>query len=191
MTPRSELARTLLTLESLSKDSPMKSRPKGRRAQRVVRHTLADGTVKEYRYAAHRPKRRERPADTIEALIAAYLRSPEWGALAENTRKTYAIYLRHLDRVGHVRVGAVTRRDILTARDAIMATRGAGAAQGFIRSASALFGWAVDREWIEHSPCTRIKALKGGELRAWTAQEADAAEAGLPEHLRRVVVLAR
>lgn len=169
----------------------MKSRPKGRKAPRVVRHTLADGTVKEYRYAPHRPKRREKPADTIEALIVAYLRSPEWNALAENTRKTYAVYLRHLENVGHVRVGAVARRDLLTARDAIMTTRGPGAAQGFIRSASALFGWAVDREWIEHSPCTRIKALKGGTLRAWTAQEADAATAGLPEHLRRVVVLAR
>lgn len=169
----------------------MKSRPKGRQAHRVVRHTLADGTVKEYRYAPHRPKRREKPTDTIEALLAAYRRSPEWNGLAENTRKMYTVYLRELEKVGHVRVGSVTRRDLMTARDAIMATRGTGAAQGFIRSVSAVFGWAVDREWIEHSPCTRIKSLKGGELRAWTAQEADKAEAGLPERLRRVVILAR
>ncbi|HEX3587817.1 MAG TPA: tyrosine-type recombinase/integrase [Candidatus Angelobacter sp.] len=169
----------------------MRSRPKGRRAQRVVRHTLADGTVKEYRYAPHKPKRRERPADTIDALIEAYRRSPEWHTLAENSRRTYATYLREIEKVGHIRVAEVRRRDLLIARDAIMQSRGRGAAQGFIRSVSALLSWAVDREWIDYSPANRIKALSGGHLRAWSAQEADKAQAELPEHLRRVVVLAR
>lgn len=169
----------------------MTSRPKGRKAGRVVRHTLADGTVKEYRYAPHRPKPRTKPVDTISALISAYQRSPEWLALADATRATYSIYLRDLDRVGHVRAADVRRRDLLTARDAIAQVRGAGAASGYIRAASALFGWAVDREWIEHSPATRIRSLKGGHLRAWTVQEADKARAELPEHLRRAVILAR
>lgn len=169
----------------------MKSRPKGRKAARVVKRTLADGSVREYRYAPYKAKPRARPTDTIDALIEAYRRSPEWDALAPNTRTMYAIYLRDLEKVGHVVAKDVRRRDILTARDAILRGRGPGAAQGFVRAASALFKWGVKREWIEHSPVTQIEAIGGGELRAWTAQEADAAEAGLPERLRRVVILAR
>lgn len=169
----------------------MKSRPKGRKAARVVKRTLADGSVREYRYAPYKAKPRARPTDTIGALIEAYRSSPEWDALAPNTRTMYAIYLRVLEKVGHVVAKTVRRRDILTARDIILRGRGPGAAQGFVRAASALFRWGVKREWIEHSPVTQIEAIGGGELRAWTAQEADAAEAGLPERLRRVVILAR
>src|SRR5208282_6401583 len=106
--------------------------------------------------------------------------SPEWRALAASTRSGYTIYLRPLHALGHLAATAWGRRDILTLRDAIATSRGNGAATGFIRAASALFTWAVDREWIEHSPVTRIKALEGGHLRAWTLQEAEAAEATLP-----------
>jgi integrase len=38
---------------------------------------------------------------------------------------------------------------------------------------------------------TKIRPLPGGHLRAWTIEEAERACAGLPEHLRRVVILAR
>lgn len=169
----------------------MLSRPKGRRASRVVHHTLADGTTKEYRYSAYKRKKPKLPTDTINALVDAYYASPEWAALAENTRRTYAVYLKILSPTGHVRVTDVSRRDILTVRDKILAARGPGAAQGFVRSSSALFAWAVDREWIPHTPVNRIKPIGGGHLRAWSVAEADQAEAGLPERLRRVVVLAR
>lgn len=162
-----------------------------RRADRVVRHTLADGTVKEYRYDRVRSEARAAAdADTVSALIEAYQRSPEWRALAPSTQQNYGTYLRCLRRVGHVRADEVTRRDLLTARDAIAAARGNGAATGFTRAASALFGWAVDREWIEHSPVSRFKKLEGGTLPAWTLEQAQIAMEGLPEPLRRVVVLA-
>jgi YD repeat-containing protein len=167
---------------------PNRLKPK---AGRVVRHTLADGTVKEYRYEPHGRKVRERAHDSTAALIAAYQRSPEWRALAAKTQVTYTIYLRPLFAVGHLPAVAWTRREILTLRDAIAGSRGNGAATGFMRATSALFTWAVDREWIEHTPVTRIKPLEGGHLPAWSRQEADAAEAGLPAHLARVVALAR
>jgi integrase len=133
----------------------------------------------------------ERAADSTASLIAAYQRSPEWRALAATTQTGYTIYLRPLFALGHLPATAWTRRDILTLRDAIAAARGNGAATGFIRAASALFTWALDREWIEHTPVIRIKALEGGHLRAWTHQEADTAAAELAEHLARVVILAR
>jgi integrase len=170
----------------------MQSRPKGRKVGRVVRHTMADGTVKEYRYDPHQPKRRGvAVGDTLASLIAAFQRSPEWLRLAADTRQNYTLYLRTLDRVGHVRAADVKRRDLLTIRDSVAASRGNGAAFGFVRAVSALFAWGVDREWLEHNiahGCT--KGLPRGHLRAWTAQEAATAIALLPEHLRRVVVLA-
>jgi integrase len=124
-------------------------------------------------------------------MIDAYQRSPEWLALAPATRSIASIYLRDLYKMRDTAAGAVTRRDLLDMRDAIATTRGNGAATGFIRAASSCLSWAVDREWIPHNPAHRIKALPAGELRAWTAAEADAAERLLPPHLARVVILAR
>lgn len=167
---------------------PTKLQP---RVGRTVRHTLADGTVKVYRYDRHAPKTIAREPDSTAQLIAAYQRSPEWHALAKSTQTGYTIYLRPLFQVGHLPVHSWKRRDILTLRDAIATARGNGAATGFVRAASALFTWAVDREWLEHTPVTRIKALPGGHLRAWTREEADAAAARLPAHLARAVILAR
>ncbi len=54
-----------------------------------------------------------------------------------------------------------------------------------------LFRWAVDREWIDHIPIERAKALPGGHLPAWTPAEADHAVTVFPEALRRAVILAR
>jgi integrase len=166
--------------------------PKSRqRAGRTVRHTLKDGTVKVYRYDRHAPKTTPRAPDSTAELIAAYQRSPEWHALSDSTQTGYTIYLRPLYTLGHLSATAWTRRDILTLRDAIATSRGNGAATGFVRAASALFTWALDREWIEHTPVMRIKSLPGGHLRAWTRVEADTAEAKLPPHLAHVVILAR
>jgi len=166
---------------------PSKLREK---AGKTVRHVMKDGTVKVYSYERG-SKAKNRPADSTAELIAAYQRSPEWLGLAETTRTTYTIYLRELFRLGHQPATAWARRDILTLRDAIAASRGNGASTGFIRAASALFTWAVDREWIEHSPVIRVKTLEGGHLRAWTREEADTAAGRLPAHLSRAVILAR
>jgi integrase len=170
----------------------MRSPPKSRqKAAKTVRHTLADGTVKVYRYERRAPKPTARAHDSTAELIAAYQRSPEWNALASSSRVRSTIYLRPLQTLGHLPATAWTRRDILALRDAIASSRGNGAATAFISTASALFSWAVDREWIEHSVVTRIKALPGGHLRAWTREEAVTAEAKLPLNLARVVILAR
>lgn len=166
--------------------------PKKSPAGRVVTRTLADGSTRTYHYSAWAPKPRAAPASgSIAALIRAFERSPEYASRAPATRTQYGIYLRPWEAMGHVAVAAVTRRTVLTLRDGIAAGRGHGAATAFGRVSSALFAWAVDRGWREHSPATRIRALPGGHLTAWTAAQADAAEKALPPHLARVVTLAR
>lgn len=158
---------------------------------RIVRRRLADGSVKEYRYSGTKERPDRVAPSSMGALILAFRRSPEWAALKPSTVKNYGYYLRDLEKLDDQPVGNVLRRTLLNMRDAIASERGNGAANVFIRVSSTIFAWAVDRGWIEHSPISRVRALQGGHLAAWTAAEADLASACLPEYLRRVIVLAR
>lgn len=159
------------------------------KAERVVRRVKRDGSSVEYRYPAYKP---HAPAvDTVNALIDAYRNSPEWAGLSDQTRAGRTTYLKPLAASGAVPVASIRRRDILTLRDSMIVGHGPGAANGFLAAATALFKWAVDREWIEHSPMLAVKRAETGSYRAWTRAEADQAARLLPEHLRRVVVLAR
>lgn len=123
-------------------------------------------------------------------LMAAWQRSPEWRALAPTTQAGYLTYLRPLAGMQRVQASRVARKDITDIRNALAIARGNGASTGFVRTASALFGWAVENGWLKLSPTVRMKRLKGGHLPAWTQAEAEQAIRELPEHLRRPVVLA-
>lgn len=167
------------------------SRRSSRKAGRVVRYRLKDGTLQVKRYPAYQATGARRSGDTVADLICAWERSPEWRKLAPNTQAQYVTYTRHLSTMGSVAAKRVGRRDLLDLRDALAQARGHGAALGFARAASALFTWALDREWVEHSPATRLqRGLDKGHLPAWSQAEADLALRTLPEHLRRAVVLA-
>lgn len=68
---------------------------------RVVKRRLADGTTKEYSYSRDaKPAANRIAPGSVDALIAAYKRAPEWTAKADSTRVTYALYLRDLEAVG-------------------------------------------------------------------------------------------
>lgn len=165
-----------------------KSKPK---AGRVVRVKRPDGSVKEYRYGPHQPKRQARHGpDSVGALSTEWRKSPEWLRLAPVTRSHYLTYIQHLERLATLPVAAVKRRDIMEIRDAVAAAKGPGAATAFVRVASAAFRWALDRGWIEHSPCTMIRPIPSGHLPAWTEAQIAAALDELPEYLRRAVLLA-
>lgn len=158
-------------------------------AGRTVRRRMADGTIKTYHYSAWQAPEKPTQGDTIRALIRAFEASPEFAAKAPTTQKQYLVYLRPWLKIADTQVAEVRRRDVLAARDAIAQTRGAGAASAFGRVAAVLFGWAVDREWIESNPAGRIKALAGGALPAWTEAQISHALAHLREDLRRVALL--
>jgi integrase len=159
------------------------------KAERVVRRTKADGTAVEYRYPAYTP--RPQAGDNVHALIDAYRRSQEWGGLSDQTRAGRTTYLKPLEHHGKWTVDKVRRRDIMEIRDAMLRMRGPGATNAFLAAATALFKWAVDREWIEHTPMLAIKRAETGSYRAWTRAEAEHAARTLPDYLRRVVLLAR
>jgi integrase len=164
---------------------------KSSKGQRVVRTKLADGTTKEYVYPKYAgPKERYLP-ETIGGLLTAYRLSPEWLALKPSTKSLKNIYLRHLEELRAHPVADLRRAHLIDIRNAINVVSGPGAANAFIRTTSALFSWAIEQDRLEHNPVARLKRLRGGELRAFTRQEFEAAEASLPEQLRRVLVLGR
>lgn len=155
----------------------------------MVRKTLADGSVKVYRYPAYRVKSTVR-GDTVDALIAAWERSPEWRDLSHKTQYLYTTYLRPFNIIGHITLDRVDRRAIIDIRNAIAEHRGNGAATAFVKVASKLFAWAIENDRADKSPAAGVKRLPGGELPAWSETDAALAIANLPEHLRRSVVLA-
>lgn len=157
---------------------------------RVVRVRTAGGTIKEYRYPAYKP--RSKPAaDTVDALISSWQQSQAWADLAPSSRAVYEIYLRAVSTYfGPEAVSSVNRRVLLDTQDTVARTRGSGAANMFIRTVSSLFNWAVDRGWIDRSPAYRIPMRPGRSHPTWTREQVQIALAGLPEHLRRVVLLA-
>lgn len=126
----------------------------------------------------------------MRGLLRAFEASPEFAAKAAATRTQYLIYLRPWLDVADTPPREVTRREILAARDAMAKTRGIGAATAFGRITALLFAWALDRGWIDFNPAARLKALPRGELPAWSERHIAQALGALPEHLRRVVVLA-
>lgn len=158
---------------------------------RAVRKRLADGTVKEYHYPRRQAARPSRiAAGTLDALLAAYRRSPEWRGLRPASRATYSTYLRVFDHRGDLPISEVNRRLLIEIRNAIAIKRGNGAANGFMNAAAALFAWATTNEWIASSPATAIKRIAGGHLPPWSEAQLSSAMKALPEHYRRVVVLA-
>ena len=162
------------------------------KAGRVVRRTLADGTQAEYQYPPWaEPKTSGRyPADSVGGLIVAWKLSPEWRRLAATTRSYYTMYLKDLERLARSPASDIKRRDILALRDAIAVSRGNAAADAFVQACGSLFKWALDRDYIQHSPAFRISRLSRGHLPAWTPEQAATAIKHLPEDYRRLVVLA-
>lgn len=163
-----------------------------RAAEYTVRRTLADGSVKEYRYSRGRKPAQQR--DTIGALITAYRSSPEWALLKPLTRQNYTTYIKVIESNRPLLacpVADLKRRQVLALRDVVAVQRGPAAANVFMRIVSTLLAFAVDREWIELNPIAGARRLPGGHWRAWTEDHYARAAPALEEPLRRAVVLAR
>lgn len=123
-------------------------------------------------------------------MILAWEHSPEWSGLRESTKAWYVRSIRPLVGMEHTPLQRVERKHIVDIRNALAFHRGHGAATAFVRATSALFWWAVENGRLANSPIAKIKRLRGGHIPAWSDAEAALAIEHLPEHLRRVVVLA-
>lgn len=158
--------------------------------ERIVRKRLADGTVKEYRYARNRQHKAPGIADdSLQAMLIAYRRSPEWTALRPSSRAHYTHYLRHLEMAWHKPLAKVTRTLLLDMRDAVALKYGPSAGNCFTKVAGAAFSWARRRGRIDHSPLDRVKSIPTGNFPAWSNEQVDVALKVFPEALRRAIIL--
>lgn len=160
-------------------------------AKKRVKKRLADGSIKVYEYDRIKPDAQYAApgSDSIAMLIEDFQRGPEWRALSESRKRNYVIYLRPLSKIGRYRIRELRRAYVIKLRNDFFEGK-PGAANGFIGTVRALFGWAIQNDRTEYNPGANIKPLAGGHLPAWTQAMADRAIADLPEHLKRVVLLA-
>lgn len=108
---------------------------------------------------------------TIEALVREFYRSADFRTgLKTSTQREYRYRLEWLRLThGEKRVALLRRRHILKIRDARAETP--GEANTLMRILKRLLSFAVDREYREDNPASRIKMFKGGEFRDWTDDE--------------------
>lgn len=162
-----------------------KNRPK------IVRKRLADGTIKTYEYERHKATpQAPKASNSLAMLIQAYQISPQWRRLSDSTKDRYSRYLRPLTPFLDRPFVELDRDLIIDLRNRIDAKDKPAAANAFVRAVSALFAWGMDNRSIKLNPTLRIKPLPGGHLPAWTPDITARALDELPEHLKRLVLLA-
>jgi hypothetical protein len=132
-----------------------------------------------YRQAAGEPEPAPR-AGSFTALRAAYRASPEWAELADTTRRDYERYLTIVNVAwGPLDVRATEPKHVLALRDEYadvppadpkLYTKDAeeyldrkAAANGLVRSLSAMLSWGVPRGWRSDNPALHVPKFRGGE----------------------------
>jgi integrase len=145
-------------------------------------------------YTAAYAERREPPKGVLFSLISSYRRSSEFVGLAEKTRKDYGRYLKLIeDEFGDMPQRALedtrARGDFKEWRDGFMATpRKADMAWTVL---ARVLAWSKDKGRLSVNVCEKGGRLYGADRseNVWTEDQIERA-AGLPEHLRRVFMLA-
>lgn len=180
----------------------MKQSPELPKHVQRIRKSLADGTVREYFYdrrtrAALDPKtfrpleaapEQEAPEEiTFGMLCTAFRASPEYAATAESTKRIYTRCMEMLEDKRNLPLSELKRRNVLGLRDAYSQTP--GMANQLVKVVCRMLSFAVDREMIEHNVALRIPTLKMGEWERWTDEALEKALAGMPEKMRRALIL--
>lgn len=114
-----------------------------------------------------------KPARTLRWLISEYLESPAWAALAKETRKQFRYQLARMkERAGEAPIHEITPASIAAGRD-LRASKPTDANK-FLKCSSALFRFAVDRQWLRDNPAKGIAKLRtaGTGFRTWKEEEA-------------------
>lgn len=153
-------------------------------SEKIVKRRLADGTVKEYRYA----RSGKAKVLTLQHVIDEYHRSPEFQQLARRSKVIYERALGMMEPFYAVAITDIKRRTVIGHRD-LYADKPALANQ-LLMVWGIVLKFAVEREYIPFHPALRIKQLKTGEFARWPDSAIEHAMATLPEHLRRAVVVA-
>ena len=153
---------------------------------KIVRRTLADGSVKTYRYA--RKKRGPALERSFAALMLEYRQSPEFGRLAASTRRTYLRAMDHMRDLDRVKIEAVRRRHVTRLRDRHRAAP--QIANQIVAVMSVLMNYAVAMEYRTDNPAYKVPFFDSTPYRRWSDDEIALACRVLPERFRRAIIVA-
>jgi integrase len=124
------------------------------------------------RAKAERSKYEDRGVLTLEGLIKAYQRSPEFRNHTEATRLSYERYLEVANKAFRRKstglsfpVKNLERKDFLGLRDALADTP--GAANQTMRAIGAMFAWAMDNDKIKNNPAQKLKRFAAKPHEPW------------------------
>lgn len=107
---------------------------------------------------------------TFKHLCHEYEQSGTFKDLADTTKREMRYVMAKLvQRHGANRIEKIERRHIRKMRDELKEKP--GAANKMLRVLKVLLSFAVEEEYIERNPASRVKLMKLGEHRAWTTEE--------------------
>lgn len=152
---------------------------------KIVKHTLADGTVKEYRYERNRKRIM---AGSMGALVQEYRASPQFDNLRPATKKVYLRAMGHMEKLYDCAIPEIKRRHVIRLRNQFAKTP---ALADQVRAVfSILMEYAIEMEYRESNPAARIKNIATGHYDRWTDDQVAYALESLPERFRRAIILA-
>jgi integrase len=124
------------------------------------------------RAKATRTNRRNRQGTlTLDGMIRAYEKSPEFRGLAQSSQRSYSRYLARANALIRDKRGesppvkAIERKDVVALRDTLADTP--GAASQAVRALGALFAWAVDNGKLPTNPAAHIKKFSAKPHAEW------------------------
>lgn len=125
------------------------------------------------------PRNAPIPGGTLDHLITAYRRSPEWQLLKPDSRKTYQRQLDALKPVVGLALVDLTPPRILSIRDRVFKRHGRWLANGVVSILSVILGWGAQRGYVSLNAAKGVPRIRrsksaGVANRAWTYPEVQA-----------------
>jgi integrase len=170
--------------------------PPGGPNVKVVRRTLADGSVKEYRYTKGERTPRQRPG-ILRELFDKYVESPNFKKIGPQWQEKKKGWLTLIeDRLGWMTMADLTdvraRAEFYELRDSL-ASHPASADQ-MVKALASVLAWAYDQGRISVNHAARMSRLVDDPTPRtdciYDAEMHAALVAGLPDDLRRVYLVA-
>lgn len=121
--------------------------------------------------AARTSRRNKQGILTFDGLIRLYERSPEFHALAHNSKRSYTHYLEKANRLLRDKRGdsppaaKIERQDILAMRTKMADST--GAANQVLRAIGALYAWAIENGKAKDNPARGVKKFKAEPHKKW------------------------
>jgi integrase len=100
----------------------------------------------------------------VKDIIREYERSPNFTRLSDATKQSYSLYLGHIIKAfGHREIDSITRKEVAT----YLSGKKPGAHNLILSIFRVVFGFAIDRGYLDTSPADRIKRHHVGAWTAW------------------------